>query len=424
MATPGTAAKFLAALKAEGLKVREIEGWRTHNRNHKGAWGPLHGVMLHHTAGGESGSDGILSNGISGLPGPLCHGGIHKDGTVSLHGWGRANHAGGGDPDVLAAIKAERYPLPKTDKHDGEPGSVDGNAHFIGYECVNKGDGKDPWPPIQLEAMARAVAAACRLYGWTVNSALRHMDWSDWKPDPKGVDWGKMRTRIATILAGPPNATPIGNWVDGDADGSGTTPPTKPTEPKPPAGSTFPGASKFGPGANNAHVTKLGQMLVQRGAQRFYAEGPGPRWSDADRNATQAFQRAQGWTGADADGIPGPRTWDLLVSGKGKSIPSAPAAKPVVSLARVVAAYRRDPGLPQGGTTHPADVRLVEAALAKLGFLSKTYAADGSFGTISVAAYNAFRRSIGLKGSDATGAPGKQSLATLGSRSGLFTVTN
>ncbi|MZD09342.1 hypothetical protein GTW43_30310, partial [Streptomyces sp. SID5785] len=81
----------------------------------------------------------------------------------------------------------------------------------------------------------------------------------------------------------------------------------------------------FGPGANNAYVTQLGRMLVDRGGKRFYTEGPGPRWGEADRRATQAFQRAQGWTGAAADGIPGPQTWSYLVSGKGKDIPAAGA---------------------------------------------------------------------------------------------------
>ncbi|MFE7610068.1 MULTISPECIES: peptidoglycan-binding protein [Streptomyces] len=85
----------------------------------------------------------------------------------------------------------------------------------------------------------------------------------------------------------------------------------------------FPGASAFGPGANNAHVTKLGQMLVKRGGGSFYSQGPGPKWSESDRKATQAFQKAQGWSGADADGIPGKATWSYLVEGKGKSIGGA-----------------------------------------------------------------------------------------------------
>ncbi|MFD7664384.1 peptidoglycan-binding protein [Streptomyces sp. NPDC059788] len=84
--------------------------------------------------------------------------------------------------------------------------------------------------------------------------------------------------------------------------------------------SAFPGAGKFGPGADNAYVTRLGRMLVERGGGRFYTSGPGPRWSEADRRATAAFQRAQGWSGAAADGIPGPSTWSYLVNGTGRDI--------------------------------------------------------------------------------------------------------
>ncbi|MEV5969769.1 peptidoglycan-binding protein [Streptomyces sp. NPDC051921] len=84
--------------------------------------------------------------------------------------------------------------------------------------------------------------------------------------------------------------------------------------------SAYPGTAMFGPGANNAYVTQLGRLLVARGGKKFYAQGPGPRWGEADRRATQAFQQAQGWKGRDADGMPGPQTWSLLVAGKGKDI--------------------------------------------------------------------------------------------------------
>ncbi|MFE9848250.1 peptidoglycan-binding protein [Streptomyces sp. NPDC005576] len=85
----------------------------------------------------------------------------------------------------------------------------------------------------------------------------------------------------------------------------------------------FPGAAAFGPGARNAHVTRLGSLLVARGGKRFYTEGPGPAWSEADRRATRAFQQAQGWKGAHADGLPGPDTWRRLVNGTGRNIPAA-----------------------------------------------------------------------------------------------------
>lgn len=79
----------------------------------------------------------------------------------------------------------------------------------------------------------------------------------------------------------------------------------KPTPP-------FPGRDRFGPGKNNASVTLLGQQLVRKGYSKHYTSGPGPKWSEADRKNVEAFQRAQGWTGSDADGIPGPETWKRL----------------------------------------------------------------------------------------------------------------
>ncbi|MEU5332275.1 peptidoglycan-binding protein [Streptomyces asoensis] len=97
------------------------------------------------------------------------------------------------------------------------------------------------------------------------------------------------------------------------------------------AATPFPGRAAFGPGADNRYVTQLGRLLVERGGARFYTSGPGPSWSASDGWATVAFQQAQGWRGADADGIPGPRTWALLVSGRGRDI--APGWSPATGSA-------------------------------------------------------------------------------------------
>ncbi|MEU0952785.1 peptidoglycan-binding protein [Streptomyces niveus] len=94
--------------------------------------------------------------------------------------------------------------------------------------------------------------------------------------------------------------------------------PSKPVTPKPPAPKpsipAFPGASHFGSGKNNKYVTQLGNQLVKKGYGRFYTVGPGPKWSESDRKAVAAFQKAQKWTGVDADGYPGPETWKRLFS--------------------------------------------------------------------------------------------------------------
>lgn len=184
MATPITADQLLAALKAEGVHVLEHAGWRDHNRAGHGGWGPINGVMIHHTAGVAPGDGSVVWSGRSDLPGPLAHGYLGKTGIVTLTANGRANHAGGGSAAVLAAVVAEAATLPATHFHDGSAGAVDGNAHFYGLEISNLGDGKDPYPAEQYDAAVRWAAAICRHHGWSAKSVVGHKEWSDWKSDP------------------------------------------------------------------------------------------------------------------------------------------------------------------------------------------------------------------------------------------------
>lgn len=191
-----TAAKLLEILRAEGLTVVEVGNWRNHNRNHKGPWGPLHGVMIHHTVTrGSANTVNICRTGYSTLPGPLCHGVITKDGRVHLVGYGRANHAGLGDDDVLRTVQREGAPIPADNESN-----TDGNRHFYGFECENMGDGKDPWPAAQLAAIEKVSAAICRHHGWNERSVIGHLEWQPGKVDPRGFTMGGMRDRVRKRL--------------------------------------------------------------------------------------------------------------------------------------------------------------------------------------------------------------------------------
>ena len=97
------------------------------------------------------------------------------------------------------------------------------------------------------------------------------------------------------------------------------------SKPEPADPDAFPGRAAFRIGKAHPAVTRLGRMLIKRGGKRFYSVGAGPVFGVADRNACAAFQRAQGWTDKNADGYPGPRTWELLLTGQGRNIPAAPA---------------------------------------------------------------------------------------------------
>ncbi|MFJ8430407.1 peptidoglycan-binding protein [Kitasatospora sp. NPDC094019] len=286
MATPLSADGFLNALRGEGLAVNEVGNWRTHNRNHKGQWGPVHGIVIHHTAtSGTDSSVSICRDGYAGLPGPLCHGVIDRDGGVHLVGYGRTNHAGAGDPDVLQAVIAEG-PLPA----DNEA-TVDGNARFYGFECINSGTGQS-WPDEQVDAMVRAAAAVCRAHGWSERSILGHKEWQPGKIDPNGIDMADFRARVGQVLRG----------------GARPQPDPQPSAP------AYPGRDAFGPGRVNDSILQLGQQLVRKGFGGAYRVGPSRSWGESDRLNTAAFQRAQGWGGADADGLPGPSTWQRLWS--------------------------------------------------------------------------------------------------------------
>ncbi|QFR97705.1 hypothetical protein GBW32_12765 [Streptomyces tsukubensis] len=136
------------------------------------------------------------------------------------------------------------------------------------------------------------------------------------------------RTRYLAYEQTPPGtrrqATPYAYWSNSSSylpyrykylrTGTSEGASGKPSSGKPGAVPPFPGAAKFRPGQSNEYVTQLGKRLVKKGFGKYYTNGPGPRWSEADRRNVQAFQRAQGWRGKAADGYPGAETWRRLFS--------------------------------------------------------------------------------------------------------------
>jgi len=229
MATPLAASKLLTALTAEGCNVVEYRSWRTHNRNHMGSWGPVNGVMIHHTvSSGEDSSVALCYNGHANLPGPLCHTVGGKSGKLYMVSAGRANHAGSGDADVLRAVINETT-LPA----DNEA-NTDGNARFYGLEIVNLGNGKDEYPAVQYDAAVRWAAAICRAHGWGAASVIGHKEWQPGKIDPHGpvedrgsFDMNAFRRDVAERL------THSASWSPGASTPAPSKPaPTTPTLPE------------------------------------------------------------------------------------------------------------------------------------------------------------------------------------------------
>lgn len=189
---------IVAALVGYGLTVVEHPGWR-----HRGTAHPFDpfAQLYHHDALTEKVTDAralaIMVEGRPDLTGPLCNGWIDSDARVVLVAYGNANHAGRGEADVLALLKAGQPPLGDARQDPDKDGPV-GNPHLWGWECRNAGDGRDVWE--QLAAMETAGAALAEVCGWSPMAIAAHREWTARKPDPAGIDMHRFRADVARIL--------------------------------------------------------------------------------------------------------------------------------------------------------------------------------------------------------------------------------
>lgn len=296
MANPLSAQKALDQFRKFGLDVVERKNWRTHNRNAVGRWGPANGVMIHHTVTkGTVASLRILTDGYDGLPGPLCHGMIDKDGTVYLVGWGRANHAGLGDPSVMNAVINERdTPPPRSN-------IIDGNPRFYGFECVNMGDGKDPWPEEQVEAICRASAALCAAHGWSERSVIGHLEWQYGKVDPRGLSMDSLRSRIGKLLKS-----------------GGEAPQKKEVSLKLAVKAALTDPKADGNKVTYAGVKTVEEALAGEGLlARSLVDG---HYGTSTVEAYAKWQKKLGYTGKDADGVPGASSLKKLGDKRGFTV--------------------------------------------------------------------------------------------------------
>lgn len=144
-------------LLAAKVPVAEQAGWKLRGR---AEFGEFKGVMIHHTAGplkGNAPSLGVVTNGRSDLPGPLCNLLHGRDGTFYCVASGRANHAGRGSWH----------------------GVTNGNSNTIGIECENTGVANDsPWPAVQVERLAMGVAALLDHGGLPTIACMGHKEYA------------------------------------------------------------------------------------------------------------------------------------------------------------------------------------------------------------------------------------------------------
>lgn len=215
MATPMTHTEFTDLLREWHIPTEDNSRggvkWYNHNREGHGDWGPVNGIGNHHT-GGKDNADGatVLWGGYGNLPGPLCHAGIRTNGTVLLNGWGRVNHFGRGDDDVLRHVINEDY----TGVLIPNEANTDGNVHFYGFEWMYDGlsNPETSHPKLYYTAV-RLNAAINTHHKWGFKSSIAHGEWQPGKWDPghgegEMFDVVRFREHVHQAMLEGPNPKP------------------------------------------------------------------------------------------------------------------------------------------------------------------------------------------------------------------------
>lgn len=178
-------------LRALGLTVVEVDGWRTRGSD---SFAPR-GSVNHHTAGAAHGNAPSLATCIHGradLPGPLCNAMMARDLTIYVVAAGRANHAGLGGWRGLA-----------------------GNSSVYGLEIENVGTQAEPWRPDQFAAAARVHAAFAQAIQPHARVApCQHYEWTTRKVDAHDWPGETLRVMTAMILTNP-NPDPGDDFMPG-----------------------------------------------------------------------------------------------------------------------------------------------------------------------------------------------------------------
>lgn len=300
--------------------------WRPVPNCTKGGQEAVYGVVLHIMQGTLWGSDSWFRNPSAQAS---AHFGVGKDGTIlqwvdtSDRAWAQAGgnrtwisieHEGkSGESLTAAQIAADGKIVAWAHKTHGvklqSTDSVTGRGlgwHGMGGSAWG-GHTACPGTPIknQRDEILKA-AGASDTGGSTDGGSASTTTYTVKKGDTLSSIAAKYKTTVAKLVSlnGLKDADKLVVGQKLKVSGSASKPSVPAYEP-------FPGVGFFHGGRHSQIVTAMGRRLVAEGCGA-YSSGPGPNWTNADRESYRRWQKKLGYSGADADGIPGKTSWEKL----------------------------------------------------------------------------------------------------------------
>ncbi len=173
-------------LRAGGLTVQEHPGWKTRTQT-DGPFAPR-ALIFHHDASAVGPSPTVPAY-LADTSHPGAQLWVAYDGTWHTIAAGRMWHAGAGGGWGVIPAQA-------------------GNTFSVGVETDHTTG--EPWPPAQLAAIIKGVAALCSHYGWDPAIAVcGHKEYAPLrKVDPAPMDMAWFRSQLAAIPSPPPPTGP------------------------------------------------------------------------------------------------------------------------------------------------------------------------------------------------------------------------
>lgn len=151
-------------LRAAGLTVHEVPGWRTRGDD---SYGPVRGVIIHETRGSATSSDAgeinVLVNGRVGLSGPIAQLYLSRTGDWYVVASGTCHHVKTGWSGPFKGL---------------------GNDSLLGIEAQHAESEDWADKPVQYQSYIRGVAAILRHTGWPAPVGHKEHQAGD-KPDPE-----------------------------------------------------------------------------------------------------------------------------------------------------------------------------------------------------------------------------------------------